>query len=222
MALENLGLINGRSGNSGYRPAGAAQKAPTIATFDQVKEDLTGIFATASSPGGNVDIAGDINLLQQNDSNLEAVTTAENLLFEGDPNWLNTKQRATLQQWPTAFFADTQDSSDDGETISSTEKTQLLATTLPSSVSTPEANKFLDRWNRTVQYWNQGIYTTAQVPVGQSMDFQDVGALQTAFNAALNAEQASQADGYSDPLAELFATLTQVQNDLAGMAFAHL
>ena len=108
------------------------------------------------------------------DSRLEAVTTAENLLFGGDANWLNTSQSATLQQWMTAFFTDAQGSSDGGQ-ISSAEMTQLLATTLPSSVSTSEATEFIDRWNRTVQYWSQGIFTAAQVPAGQSTDFLDIG-----------------------------------------------
>ena len=84
----------------------------TIATFDQVEADLAGIFATASGQGASLGIAGDIALLQQVDARLEAVTTAENLLFGGDANWLDTNQSATLQQWMTAFFTDAQNSSD--------------------------------------------------------------------------------------------------------------
>ncbi len=102
----------------------------------------------------------------------------------------------------TDFFTDAQDSSDGGQ-ISAAEMTQLLATTLPSSVSTSEATEFIDRWNRTVQYWSEGIFTAAQVPAGQSTDFLDIGAIQTAFNAAVTAEQESQVDGYSDVGAEV-------------------
>ncbi|HTU90202.1 MAG TPA: hypothetical protein VMF69_09025 [Gemmataceae bacterium] len=124
----------------------------------------------------------------------------------------DTKQTARLQQWLTAFFTDAQS---DGGPITSADTAQLLATTLPSNVSTAEATEFINRWNLTVQYWGEGIYTAAQVPAGQSTDFLDVGALQTAFNAAQAAEVESQAAGYSDPLAETQAALTQVQNDLA-------
>jgi RHS repeat-associated protein len=216
-ALGNLGLINGQSGNAGYTAAELAQMVATIATFDQVEADIAGILATASGGGGSLGITGDIALLQQVDARLQAVTAAEKTLFGGDANWLDTTQSATLQQWVTAFFADAQDSSDGGETITAAERAQLLATTLPSTVSTAEANVFLDRWNRTVQYWGQGIYTAAQVPAGQSTDFLDVGALQTAFNAAHSAELVSQANGYSDPLTEMQAALTTVQNDLAGL-----
>ena len=212
-ALGNLGLINGQSGNSGNTPAVAAQMVATIATFDQVEADLASVFATASAPGGSIGIAGDIALLQAVDSRLEAVTDAENALFGGDADWLDTNQPATLQQWMTAFFTDAQGSSDGGQ-ITSAEMTQLLATTLPSSVSTIEATEFINRWNQTVQYWSQGIFTAAQVPAGQSTDFLDLGTIQTAFNVAANAELQSQANGYSDTGAEVQAALTQVENDL--------
>ncbi|MGO8897662.1 MAG: beta strand repeat-containing protein [Isosphaeraceae bacterium] len=215
-ALGNLGLINGQGGNDGYAPTEAAQMVSTIATFDQVEADLAGILATASGEGASLGITGDIALLQQVDSRLEAVTTAENLLFGGDAKWLDTNQAATLQQWMTAFFTDAQNSSDGSGTISSAEITQLLATTLPSTVSTSEAMEFLDRWNLTVQYWSQGIFTAAQVPAGQSTDFIDIDAIRTAFNAAVTAEQESQANGYSDTGTEVQAALKQVQSDLAG------
>ncbi len=200
-ALGNLGLINGQSGNDGYATAQADQMVATIATFDQAESNLAGILATASGEGASLGITGDITLLQQLDSRLEAVTTAENLLFGGDANWLDTSQSATLQEWLTAFFTDVQ-SSTSGGAISTAETAQLLATTLPSSVSTSEAMEFIDRWNRTVQYWSEGIFTAAEVPAGQSTDFLDVSAIQSAFNAAVAAEQESEVDGYSDVGAE--------------------
>ena len=166
-ALGNLGLVNGQDGNAGYSPTDAAQVAGTIATFDQLEADLAGIVTTASGNGANIGIAGDINLLQQVGARLEAVTTAEDLIFGGDANWLDTKQVSTLQQWLTAFYSDVQSSSDGGA-IDPAAEAQLLATTLPSSVSTADASEFIDRWNRTVHYWNAGIFTGAQVPAGQS------------------------------------------------------
>jgi RHS repeat-associated protein len=214
-ALGNLGLINGQSGNDGDTPAEAAQMVSTIATFDQVEADLAGILATASGQGASLGITGDIALLQQVDARLGAVTTAENLLFGGDANWLDTNQSATLQQWMTDFFTDAQNSSGGGQ-ISPVEMTQLLATTLPNSVSTSEATEFIDRWNRTVQYWSQGIFTAAQVPTGQSTDFLDLGAIQTAFNTAFTAEQESQVNGYSDVGTEVQGALAQVKSDLQG------
>ncbi len=212
-ALGNLGLIVGQSANDGYTPAQSLQMAPTIATFEQTEADLAAIFTTAAGNGASLGITGDLNLLQTIDTRLEAVTVAENLLFGGDANWLNTTQPATLQQWLTTFFADVQSSSNG--TISAAATAQLLATTLPGNLSIAEATEFLNRWNRTVQYWGQGIYMANQVPAGQSTDFIDVGALQSAFNAALTAEQESQVDGFSDVGAEVQADIAEVQNDLS-------
>ncbi|HZU36304.1 MAG TPA: hypothetical protein VFA18_10365, partial [Gemmataceae bacterium] len=213
-ALGNLGLINGQNGNSGNSPAVAAQMPSTLATFAQVEADIANVLAEFATAGSTGDFAGDVNLLQQVDSRLKAVTTAENTLFGSDPNWLDSNQSDTLQQWLTAFFGYAQDSSDGAESITAAERTQLLATTLPSTVTTAEANEFLDRWNRTVQYWGQGIYTASQVPNGQSTDFLDVSALRSVFDAAQTAEQQSQVNGYSDPLAETTAATATVQNDL--------
>ena len=67
-----------------------------------------------------------------------------------------------------------------------------------------------------MQYWSQGIFTAAQVPAGQSTDFLDIGAIQTAFNAAVTAEQEAEVDGYSDVGAEVQGALAQFDNDLAG------
>ena len=189
----------------------------TLATFDQVEADIAGILTTAASEGASLGITADITLLQQVDARMAAVTGAENTLFGGHADWLDTNQSATLQQWITDFDSDAESSSDGGETITSAEQAQLLATTLPSGVSTSEANEFIDRWNLTVQYWLAGIDTSDQVPAGQSTDFLDARAFRTrSTRTAQNAELASQADGYTDPAAEFQADLVEVQNDLAG------
>ena len=66
----------------------------TIATFDQVEADIAGILDDSirrraralASPATST-------LLQTVDGRLEAVTNAENLLFGGDANWLDTPKR---------------------------------------------------------------------------------------------------------------------------------
>ena len=213
IALGNLGLIAGQYGNSGFTASQAAQVVPTIAAYDQWEADIASIEATGAN---NSEVAGDMALLAKIGGYLQAITTAENALFGGDPNWLSTTQTATLQQWMTDFYEDVVGNGASGEMITPAEQAQLLATTLPAGVSTAEATEFIDRWNLTVQYWLAGIDTSAQVPAGQSTDFLDAGTLQTLFAAAENAELASQADGYTDPAAEYRAALVTVQNDLAG------
>ena len=90
-ALGNLGLINGQSGNAGLHRRTRANG------FDDrhVRSDPSG-------PGGYLRNSfrrrrkpwyhRRHTLLQGVASRLEAVTTAENLLFGGDANWLNTNQ----------------------------------------------------------------------------------------------------------------------------------
>ncbi len=214
-ALGNLGLISGPGGNDDEPDADAAQMVSTMSTFDEGEAVLEDLLDTASSEGGSIGIPGDIALIQRVEAALETVTTAENLLFGGDANWLDTTQSATLQQWMTDFLTDAESSTDGGQ-ISAAETTQLLATTLPSSVSTSEAQEFIDRWNRTVQYWSEGIFTAAQVPSGQSTDFLDIGAIQAAFSAAVTAEQEAEVNGYGDVGAETQGALAQFQSDLAG------
>ena len=176
IALSNLGLIGVSDENSGLTPSQTAEVVPTLSAYDLWQADIAAIAAIGA---GDSEIAGDLDLLAKIGGYLQAITTAENALFGGDANWLSTKQTATLQQWITDFFTDAQSSSDGGETITPAEQSQLLATTLPSGVSTSEANEFIDRWNRTVEYWSEGITIGSEVPAGQSTDFLDACALQT-------------------------------------------
>ena len=73
------------------------------------------------------------------------ITTAENALFGGDANWLSTKQTATLQQWMTDFYNDVVGNGASDEMITPAEETQLLATTLPTGVSTAQAAESINR-----------------------------------------------------------------------------
>ena len=211
-ALGDLGLIKGQTGNSGLTLDQLAQVIPTIVEYEQWESDIETITTTGAN---NSEVAADVALLAKIGGYLRSLTAAEIDLFGGDSSWLTTKQTATLQQWVTDFYTDAQTTSEDGETISASERTQLLATTLPSGLSISEANEFLDRWNRTVQYWFAGIVTASEVPAGESTDFLDAKVLQIALEAAETTEQQVHADGYSDIGAEYRAALVTFAGDLA-------
>ncbi|HWE97612.1 MAG TPA: CARDB domain-containing protein [Tepidisphaeraceae bacterium] len=132
--------------------------------------------------------------------------------FFGSADWVQTSQSATAAQWVGSFLAKTGDTADGS--ISATDRAQLLALTLPDTVTVADANAFLDRWNRTVAYADQGIFTTAQVPAGQSTDFIDESNLASLASQASDALLASQGDGYTDPVAELHAQLAQFINTI--------
>ncbi|MDB5330318.1 MAG: hypothetical protein JWP03_1469, partial [Phycisphaerales bacterium] len=132
--------------------------------------------------------------------------------FFGSADWVQTSQSATAAQWVGSFLAKTGDTADGS--ISATDRAQLLALTLPDTVTVADANAFLDRWNRTVAYADQGIFTTAQVPAGQSTDFIDENNLAQMALQASDALLSSQGDGYTDPVAELHAQLAQFINTI--------
>jgi hypothetical protein len=211
VALGDLGLIEGQPGNSGLTPSQLAQVLPTIVEYEQWQTDIASIVSTG---GNNSEVAGDIALLEKIGGYLRTLTSAVDILFGNNTAWITAKQTATLEQWVTDFYANAQRTSDLGETISASEREQLLATTLPAGLSTAEANEFLDRWNRTVQYWFAGIVTASQVPAGESTDFLDADALRDAFGAAQTTVLQVEADGYSDIGAEFRAALTTVLSDL--------
>ena len=144
---------------------------------------------------------------------LRSMLDAEGSLFPSS-NWLQSKQSAVMEQWLNEFVSMTAESSDGS--ISDLDRSQLLAMTLPSPITVAEAGQFIDRWNRTVQYWSQGIFAGAQIPQGQSTDFLDLEMLSHQFNAAKSAIQASQAEGFTDPYNEAHQSADQLQNDLNG------
>ncbi len=145
-----------------------------------------------------------------------AITNAEDALFGGNSDWLATNQTATLQQWITAFLGTIGNSSDGGMTITGGEESTLLATTLPDTVTTNDALELIDRWNLSVQYWNEAIFTVAEVPAGQSTDFFSIDTLASAFSAANQAVNQTYADGYSDPVAELHDDVNTFEGNING------
>lgn len=117
----------------------------------------------------------------------------------GDPAWLDTNSDAdgqAIETWITQLQAATDDVSEEGDTISAAERQTLLATPLPSQLTTSHANAFIDRWNRTVDYYGRGIYTVSQVPSGDSTDFIDRDVAQSKLDAAYAAMDADTNEGY--------------------------
>jgi len=144
------------------------------------------------------------------------ITSAQTILalysyFLPDLGGLDASQTATSAEWITDFFTDAGHTTDGS--IDSADQTQLLASTLPQSVSQADAEEFISRWNRTVTYYDQGIYNTSQVPSSQSTDFLDYSTLSTLVGNEQQAVTTSQANGYTDPIAELDSDLLQLAND---------
>ncbi|MEA5536850.1 S8 family serine peptidase [Crocosphaera sp. XPORK-15E] len=138
--------------------------------------------------------------------------------FFGDEVWLNVSSdhETLLVSWLTEFFARTQGATAAAAKITETEQQQLLHTPFPPSISQSNILKLIDRWNRTVDYFETGIYNQSQVPNGQSQDFVDLGKLGSSLNTLETAIAQTEAEGYNDIFAGLQAVSSEYQKALEG------
>jgi hypothetical protein len=194
-------LLNACFGSDGGAAGGAsAASASQIFADDQ----LIGDTEVTETQALNADIEADS----------AAAQTVINYYsyFFGSTDWLTTTtQTATEQEWLQDFVNDTQHTSDGS--INAADQAQLLATDLPSTVSQADAVEFLNRWNLTVSYYDQGITTAAQVPAGGSTDFIDSSVVAQNAAALNNAIIASQANGFTDPVNQLQSSISQLLTD---------
>ncbi|MBN8597234.1 MAG: hypothetical protein J0L78_06130 [Planctomycetes bacterium] len=89
----------------------------------------------------------------------------------GDVVWLEVEDTATLRAWILAFDQRRTLESPEGEYVSETERASLLAITIPQPLTALQVNRFLDRWNRTIEYRELEIFNVGDVPTEFSTDF---------------------------------------------------
>ncbi len=121
--------------------------------------------AQAGSAAGNSAVDDALADLETDLGRLESIVDVYEDFF-GNSDWLATSQLTALAQWLGDFVLDTGDTADGS--IDAADEAQLLDTTLPDTVTTADATEFLDRWNRTVAYADEGITTASEVPPGES------------------------------------------------------
>ena len=74
----------------------------------------------------------------------------------------------------------------------------------------------VERWNRTVDYYGQGVYDDADVPPGSSHDFIARDVYQFKAQQVLDANTASQGRGYLDPFQEFVAKFGEFRETVEG------
>src|SRR5207248_814903 len=89
----------------------------------------------------------------------------------GDPIWFQSTDKASLDSFLEAFLVRIGSDSIDGMRISTIEQGELTALGLPGPVTIVDATALIERWNRTVDYWDSGVFLYSQVPAGQSTNF---------------------------------------------------
>ncbi len=146
---------------------------------------------------------------------LEAIIGALEFLI-GDPAWFHPQQGTNFSRFLAGFVRAIELSSPDGRRVNAIERTALLTGTLPDLVTAVQVGKFVDRWNRSIDYNQRGIFTLSEVPSGESTDFLALDSMMAAFDGAADAISAQERDGFiGDPLAGLRHAMERVRSNLA-------
>ncbi len=124
--------------------------------------------------------------------------------FFGDNTWLDSSSDMDVfTNWIDSFFLKIDNETDSNSAkISNVELNELLNIPLPSGITTTDVNKLVDRWNRSIDYWNAGIFDISDVPNGQSTDFI---AIDVWYDKLVGADQAIQISinkGFTDIFTE--------------------
>jgi hypothetical protein len=148
------------------------------------------------NPGGQ-DVGNIPALLQERVDRLQSLVDAMSGAF-GDVAWLTDDTGTAFTNWVGAFLSKQDASTLPYHQISAADRAALLQLPLPGQVTPAIANRFIDRWNRSMLYYSQGIFNLNQVPMGQSTDFLALDTTRTAFGLANTAIDRSIADGFGD------------------------
>ena len=136
--------------------------------------------------------------------------------FFGDSVWLQGDDEEKLSNWLTSFQKTIVESTEDGFKISINERNFLLNLPLPEKVTGNDVNKFIDRWNRSIDYWSSSILNLRDIPEGYSEDFIAIDVLSTAATAVGKAIEQTQSEGYSNISDGIINTLDELQQALQG------
>lgn len=117
--------------------------------------------------------------------------------FFGNDAWFGPPDPVPLTNWLDAFSERIDPSSEQGILIAESEAAELRAVELPTSVTAETEQMFLERWNRSVAYWEAGVFFQNQVPPGQNPDFLAMDTLREVSYAAVDAQAQYAAAGFS-------------------------
>ena len=159
-------------------------------------------------------LMNDLMLLSIGLDRLNAIADAFTVIY-GDPIWFSgpLDENISLSEWFASVEVVTDEWSDSGYRISDSEAAQLRSILLPSQLTSENVDAYIARWNRTLDYWEEGIFYSYQVTEGESDDFVAIDILSTIFNDAAAAVEADRQDGYEDIFDGVWYSLNQVIED---------
>ena len=142
-------------------------------------------------------VGAEVDALYDRISRLEKVIDAYSYGF-GDQAWLDIDSGIQLSNWLELFETSISGELASDWSVTESERLDLLAATISDPLDASHANAFIDRWNRTMDYWSQGIVNLADVPSGMSDDFIAFDIYRTKIELANSAIEESEAEGYLD------------------------
>lgn len=139
--------------------------------------------------------------------------------YYGGEDWIGGMDDAGATNFHAAFTAATRPDSAGGRTVSAAERTALLALQpLPDLIDTNEVAQFADRWNRSIEYYARGWFSTTNVPAGESTDFIAVDRFDKAQYAARLAFARWRQDNVADPTFAIFEATEVLYNNMVEAA----
>ncbi len=167
---------------------------------DEDNDDEEKSFLPPPPSGSQTDLA--MNRMLELNRRLSTQDRAITAIF-GEKVWVQPLSGGhdKLFAWMGQFGAAIASTSENGGRISNSEWEMLTNPSLaplPAEIGIDAVDRFLARWNRTLDYYDGGIYAVVDVPEGWSTDFIASDHLTTRFNAAANAAQACIDEGHED------------------------
>ncbi|MBN2512291.1 MAG: hypothetical protein JXB18_05085, partial [Sedimentisphaerales bacterium] len=136
-------------------------------------------------------------LMYQQAQQLEKMLDGLTVIF-GDPIWFSGTDISGNVYWNLmeAIMLSVDESGDAGLTISDNERAELLTLPMPNHMDTSHIHAFCDRWNRSLEYWQTGKYTAADLDPGDNPDFIDAEILNQKSTEAAAAAQKTLDQGF--------------------------
>lgn len=155
---------------------------------------LTGMQLPAELPTSSMALQ---RLIEQAER-LKSVLDALNVIF-GDPIWFSAPagQEHLLSAWLDTYAAAIDETSDGGRVVTQAEMDVLTTMELPGQLVPEDAQAVCLRWNRTLDYWQQGKFRTTDLQPGDSPDFVAADSLLAQFEEANQAILANEAEGFT-------------------------
>jgi len=157
---------------------------------------------TGGAPDGSKAVAAavpsyNLTLLGIHKERLEDYLAPQVYLY-GSENWLAMEAASptVMSNLFLTFATAIATNSEDGMRVSASERAAMEALPRPLHINATEVTRLLDRWNRTLDYADLGIYTSTNVPFGMNPDFIASDIMLQKLTAANTAGMVNEAEGF--------------------------